>query len=201
MDCGGGNGCKQILTDLDAHHGISYRTESFAANEQSCAGEGDRSTFRCRGEPAAFIGITVVGKVGLGRKHLQLTAGNNGCAVKNLHAAADRQTHHRSQLRMGSRAFQNFLKTCFHSIMECILIKQVAAGVAGHGKLRKQQNIHILCVCFFQKVTNIPGILFNICHLYLRYGAGNTNIIQHGSPSITLIFFIIPHNIQFAKKI
>ena len=139
--------------------------------------------------------------IGLGSKGLQFTRRDHSATVEKLHAGTDRKTHNNCQIRVVSRAGEDFFQPLFHRIMERILHEQIAAGIAGHGKFRKQQNIYILSIRFLHKIADVFCVFLHIGNLYLRHSAGNTNIIQHGIPSILLIFYIISHNAQFAKKI
>ena len=180
----GRNRCKQVFTDFDAQKGVCHGIEGLAVHKDRAPCKSDGSTFRGGAEPAAFTEFTVICQICLGSQAAQFATGDHGCAVKDLHAIAHRQTDHNGQLRKLSRTFQNFYKAGFHRIMERVLQKQIRAAVAGHGQFRKQQHIHILRIRLGNKLTNILGILFNIGYLHLRNRTGNTNIIQHGIPPL-----------------
>ena len=133
----GRNGCEEILANFDTHSGISYPVERIRAHGVPLAQQGNDPTFLQSRKPAAFVEATIIRQIGLGHQSPQLARRNDGGAVEQLHLHSDRQSHHSGQVGVFFRGFQQLPQSLLHGVVEGFLIKQVTAGVAGHGKLRE----------------------------------------------------------------
>ena len=196
-------GRPHILADLHA--------QQRSANAENGSREnGDRLAQKLRhvlrhlrpgGKPALFVKLIIVGNVGLRHQGVYLSPGNDGGAVVQPHSRPDGQSHHRRYAGVIFRAVGNFSDSLLNSRPEGVLKEQILTGIPGERQLREQDNIRPLPVGFFDIGADILRVLRRIPHPDRRYGAGNSDKIQHRNSSRSFSEGIIPYSSRFAKRI
>ena len=198
-----------ILVNFDTHNRIVTQTEQLlgadgnvpiilAGNQTDIVGHHIAFAENAAGhEPTFFFRC----QVSFGHDAHHFAPGKNRGAVIQAAAHPQGEAHHGSQLGMFTGAEGNLAQALFDTVPQNILPEQVAAGIAGQGKFRKQQNIHIVMVRHFHPFANFSSIRFHIAHLHRRHGTGNSDKVQHRYSSHDLFFLSYHHLRPIAKRI
>ena len=196
-------GRPHILADLHA--------QQRSANAENGSREnGDRLTQKLRqilrhlrpgGKPALFVKLIIIGNVGLRHQGVNLSPGNDGGAVVHPHSRPDGQSHRRRYAGVIFCAVGNFPDTLLNSRPEGILKEQILTGIPGKRQLREQDDIRLPRIGFFNVGADILRIFRRVPHPDRRYGAGNSDKIQHRNSSRSFSEGIIPYSSRFAKRI
>ena len=196
-------GRPHILADLHA--------QQCAANAENGSREnGDRLAQKLRhvlrhlrpgGKPALFVKLIIIGNVGFRHQGVNLSPGNDGGAVVQPHSRPDGQSHRRRYVGVVFCAVGNFSDSLLNSHPEGVLKEQILTGIPGKRQLREQDDIRPLPVGFFDIGADILRVLRRIPHPDRRYGAGNSDKIQHRNSSRSFSEGIIPYSSRFAKRI
>ena len=196
-------GRPHILTDLHA--------QQRAANAENGSREnGDRLAQKLRqilrhlrpgGKPALFVKLIIIGNVGLRHQGVNLSPGNDGGAVVHPHSRPDGQSHHRRYAGVIFCAVSNFSDSLLNSRPEGVLKEQILTGIPGKRQLREQDDIRLPRIGFFNVGADILRIFRRVPHPDRRYGAGNSDKIQHRNSSRSFSEGIIPYSSRFAKRI
>ena len=141
---GGGHGCPHILTDLHAHHKVLHpgAAEHQPAKRRPLAAKRHgRVLLRGGGKLALFVKLAVVGKVHLGNYAQNLSFLYYCRAVIQFVVFLHRKAHSGEDLQRAG-CFQHGSQGFLGAAEKGILVKQVAAGVAGQAQLRQHQHLH-----------------------------------------------------------
>ena len=196
-------GRPHILADLHAQQRSANAENGFREN-------GDRLAQKLRqilrhlrpgGKPALFVKLIIIGNVGLRHQGVNLSPGNDGGAVVQPHSCPDGQSHHRRYAGVIFCAVGNFSDSLLNSRPEGVLKEQILTGIPGKRQLREQDDIRLPRIGFFNVGADILRVLRRVPHPDRRYGAGNSDKIQHRNSSRSFSEGIIPYSSRFAKRI
>ena len=191
LQSGGGHGGPQILADFHTHHRTVPQAEQHvpAHGNLPLLGKAHflRGDFHLLqilrgGEPSPLVKLVIVGKIRLGYQAVANAILQHCRTVIHLASQNHRQSYRHGQLRAFPGAQGNLLKALPAGSEQCLLEKQVSAGIARQRQLREHHHICLPRIRFPDALTDIFHILSYFSHLYPGHSAGNAYIIQHGIP-------------------
>ena len=137
---------------------------------------------RCNGEMPYLVKLAVIRDVLFCHGADHFSAIDDYAAVIQLSADSKRHPDDRNDIQR-SRFFDNPDKLCFGGTEQCILQKQVTAGIAGDGQLRKANYFDTLPVRFRDLFYDSVCIERTVCNLQIGGCAGNFDkTVFHNNP-------------------
>ena len=164
----GGHRGPKVLTDFHPKHKLRHLAagkQQVGAKQSALPGKGDfKRIFWARHKMAALVKLAVIRQVGFGYKAQQLPLANNRCTVVQLAVMAHRQANQRHQVQLFA-GIENLNQPILGAAAQCFLQKQIAAGIAGQGKLRQAEQFgsgNSLCAHGGNDLLRIVGTVSNM---------------------------------------
>ena len=173
----GGHGGPHILADLDAQHQV---TDLGAAEHQLAEGcglaaEGNGGVvLRGGGKLALLVKFAVVGEVHLGDHAQKLSLLYNRSAVIQFVVLFHGDTHGGDHLQ-GAGGLQNGGQGFLSAADQGVLVKEVAAGVAGEAQLRQDQDLNAPLFSIPHHSEGLLRVIMAVRKAQLGGAAGNGN--------------------------
>jgi len=168
MATAGGHRGPKVLTDFHPKHKLRHLAagkQQVGAKQSALPGKGDfKRIFWARHKMAALVKLAVIGQVGFGYKAQQLPLANNRCTVVQLAVMAHRQANQRHHVQLFA-GIENLNQPILGAAAQCFLQKQIAAGIAGQGKLRQAEQFgsgNSLCAHGGNDLLRIVGTVSNM---------------------------------------
>ena len=198
MEGGGRQGTPQIFADLYTQHKAGHLA---AAEQQGSAKRhllsADRYHFHlgaARGELPLFVKLAVVGQVGLGYKPQQLPAAKYSSAVVQLAVHQHRQAYQHNGVQ-GAAFLQQERQCVQRALLQRVLQKQIAAGIAGKAELRKDCQLYPALCGGAQGGKDLLCVIGAVCHPQSR-GKGSClqKTIFHNKRTPNPVLSVLPWN-------